>query len=56
MSRQAKPKYEDAFLRLEALDSSLSNKDEEADPLYEEVKQFIISTKESEYIVNTKKI
>ena len=47
VSRQAKPKYEDAFLRLEALDSSLSNKDEEADPLYEEVKQFIISTRKA---------
>lgn len=47
VSRQAKPKYEDAFLRLEALDSSLTNKDEEADPLYDEVKKFIISTRKA---------
>lgn len=47
VSSQAKPKYEDAFLRLEMLDGGIgavqSNNDD--DPLYEEVKEFIITTR-----------
>lgn len=47
VSSQAKPKFDDAFLRLEMLDGSIgstqSNSDD--DPLYEEVKEFIIETR-----------
>lgn len=47
VSAQAKPKYEDAFLRLEAVDQTFGNMDEQADPLYDEVKTFIISTRKA---------
>lgn len=47
VSMQAKPKYEDAFLRLEAVDQVTSSTDEYNDPLYEEVKTFIIQTKKA---------
>ena len=48
VSKQAKPKYEDAFLRLEALDNSMgSSGDDVSDPLYEEVKEFIIQTRKA---------
>lgn len=46
-STQAKPRYEDAFLRLEALDHATNNAEEEADPLYDEVKSFIIGTRKA---------
>lgn len=45
--RQGKAKYEDAFLRLEALDHTGGMEESEADPLYEEVKSFIISTRKA---------
>lgn len=49
VSKQAQPKYEDAFLRLEALDASMggSHNEEVGDPLYEEVKEFIIQTRKA---------
>lgn len=47
VSAQGKPKYEDAFLRLEAVDSEYAATQESADPLYEEVKSFIISTRKA---------
>ena len=50
VSRQAKPKYEDAFLRLEALDGGIeatSSAPGHDDPLYEEVKDFVISTRKA---------
>lgn len=48
VSKQAKPKYEDAFLRLEALDNSMgSGSDDVGDPLYEEVKEFIVQTRKA---------
>lgn len=46
-SMQGKPKYEDAFLRLEALDQSTSLQEDSNDPLYDEVKSFIINTKKA---------
>ena len=46
-SMQGKPKYEDAFLRLEALDQSTSFQEDTNDPLYDEVKSFIINTKKA---------
>ncbi len=49
-SRQAKPKYDDAFLRLEALDGGIEATSSSAghdDPLYEEVKEFVISTRKA---------
>lgn len=47
VSAQGKPKYEDAFLRLEAVDSEYASTQESADPLYEEVKSFIIKTRKA---------
>lgn len=50
VSKQAKPKYEDAFLRLEMLDGGVeiaSRSDTTQDPLYEEVMEFIISTRKA---------
>lgn len=50
VSRQAKPKYEDAFLRLEALDGGIeatSGNSSHDDPLYEEVKEFVIQTRKA---------
>ncbi|WP_416325313.1 DNA translocase FtsK [[Eubacterium] hominis] len=48
VSKQAKPKYEDAFLRLEALDNSMgASGDDVTDPLYDEVKEFIIQTRKA---------
>lgn len=50
VSRQAKPKYDDAFLRLEALDGGIGATSSSAghdDPLYEEVKEFVISTRKA---------
>lgn len=49
-SRQAKPKYDDAFVRLEALDGGIEATSSSAghdDPLYEEVKEFVISTRKA---------
>lgn len=46
VSRQGKPKYDDAFLRLEMLDGGISATSSNiSDPLYDEVKEFIISTR-----------
>ncbi|MEG0273853.1 MAG: DNA translocase FtsK, partial [Longicatena sp.] len=50
VSKQAKPKYEDAFLRLEMLDGGVgiaSSSEQAGDPLYDEVKEFIISTRKA---------
>lgn len=49
VSKQALPKYEDAFLRLEALDTSMGSgsSDDVNDPLYEEVKTFVIQTRKA---------
>lgn len=49
VSRQAQPKYEDAFLRLESLDASMGSGagDEANDPLYEEVKSFVVQTRKA---------
>lgn len=44
VSGQAKPKYEDAFLRLEMLDQTSVSDQNFTDPLFEEVKSFIINT------------
>lgn len=49
-SHQAKPKYDDAFVRLEALDGGMEAASSSAghdDPLYEEVKEFVISTRKA---------
>lgn len=47
VSTQAKPKFDDAFLRLEMLDGSIgpTQSATDDDPLYEEVKEFIIETR-----------
>lgn len=48
VSRQGKPKFDDAFLRLEALDGGVGpTSSEHDDPLYGEVKEFIISTRKA---------
>lgn len=50
VSKQAKPKYEDAFLRLEALDGGIeatSGSQSHDDPLYDEVKDFVIQTRKA---------
>lgn len=48
VSRQKKPKFDDAFLRLEALDSGVGEPIiAHDDPLYMEVKEFIISTRKA---------
>lgn len=50
VSKQAKPKFDDAFLRLEALDGGIGATSSNAnhdDPLYEEVKDFIIQTRKA---------
>lgn len=45
ISKQAKPKFNDAFLRLEVVDKGGSVGSENADPLFEEVKQFVIESR-----------
>lgn len=50
VAKQAKPKYDDAFLRLEALDGGIEATSSNAghdDPLYEEVREFVISTRKA---------
>ena len=50
VSKQAKPKFDDAFLRLEALDGGIqatSSANTHDDPLFEEVKEFIIQTRKA---------
>ncbi len=49
VSKQAKPKYEDAFLRLEALDGGIeaTSSHSHDDPLYDEVKDFVIQTRKA---------
>lgn len=47
VSSQGKPKYEDAFLRLEAVDNGYASSQESADPLYEEVKKFVIMNRKA---------
>lgn len=47
VSAQGKPKYEDAFLRLEAVDNDYAITQESADPLYEEVKKFVIMNRKA---------
>lgn len=50
VSKQAKPKYEDAFLRLEMLDGSVGvaqRSEQTGDPLYEEVMDFIVQTRKA---------
>lgn len=48
VSRQGKPKFDDAFLRLEMLDGGVSaTSSEQSDPLYEEVKEFIVTTRKA---------
>ncbi|MEG0313766.1 MAG: DNA translocase FtsK [Erysipelotrichaceae bacterium] len=42
--KQGKPKYDDAFIRLELLDGGPKSTETFADPLYDEVKEFIIAT------------
>ena len=48
VSRQGKPKFDDAFVRLELLDGGIGpTSSETGDPLYDEVKEFIISTRKA---------
>lgn len=50
VTKQAKPKFEDAFLRLEMLDGGVGMADSgniTGDPLYDEVMNFIISTRKA---------
>ncbi len=43
-SSQSLPRYEDVFLRLDQIDGQGASVSESNDPLYEEVKQFVIET------------
>ena len=47
--KQGRPRYEDAFLRLEAVDQSFGSKNNEVteDPLYEEVREFVIRSQKA---------
>lgn len=49
VSKQAKPKFDDAFLRLEMLDngSGATQSTNVDDPLYDEVKEFIVETRKA---------
>lgn len=48
VSRQGKPKFDDAFVRLELLDGGVGpTSSETGDPLYDEVKEFIITTRKA---------
>lgn len=47
VSSQAKAKFEDAFLRLEACDSINRGDERVDDPLYDEVKDFIVQTRKA---------
>ncbi len=49
VSKQAKPKFDDAFLRLEMLDngSGATQSNNVDDPLYDEVKEFIVATRKA---------
>lgn len=48
VSKQAKPKFDDAFLRLEMLDGGVGpTQSSNDDPLYDEVKDFIVSTRKA---------
>ena len=48
VSRQGKPKFDDAFVRLELLDGGVGpTSSETGDTLYDEVKEFIISTRKA---------
>ena len=48
VSHQGKPKFDDAFVRLELLDGGVGpTSSETGDPLYDEVKEFIISTRKA---------
>ncbi|MEF9961411.1 MAG: DNA translocase FtsK [Erysipelotrichaceae bacterium] len=42
---QGKPKFDDAFVRLELLDGGRGASDNSSDPLYEEVKEFVIQSR-----------
>lgn len=46
-SSQCLPRYEDVFLRLDQVDSQGGNLSDSSDPLYEEVKQFVIETQKA---------
>lgn len=49
VSKQAKPKFDDAFLRLEALDGGIgaTSSNSNDDPLFEEVKAFVIQSRKA---------
>lgn len=44
---QGKPKFDDAFVRLEMLDGGVGSSETFNDPLYEEVKAFVIETRKA---------
>ncbi|MDQ0362819.1 FtsK/SpoIIIE family DNA translocase [Breznakia pachnodae] len=46
-SRQAKPHYEDTFIRLEAVDNGGGRGNDITDPLYEDVKAFVIESRKA---------
>lgn len=48
VSKQAKPKFDDAFLRLEVLDGGIgATTSSNDDPLYDEVKEFVIQARKA---------
>lgn len=49
VSKQAKPKFDDAFLRLEVLDGGIgaTSSNSSDDPLYEEVKAFVVQSRKA---------
>lgn len=46
-SAQARPKFDDAFIRLQLLDGGVTNYESFDDPLYEEVKEFVIQSQKA---------
>lgn len=46
-SKQSLPRYDDIFLRLNEVDSAVGNVSDFNDPLYEEVKSFVIETQKA---------
>ena len=46
-SAQARPKFDDAFIRLQLLDGGVTNYESFDDPLYEEVKDFVIQSQKA---------
>ena len=47
VSAQGRPKFDDAFVRLEVLDNGSGMHDNFSDPLYDEVKEFVVESRKA---------